>query len=94
MNDRRGFLLHSAMAALAFTPAARTLGAELQGSPTADPALLQRATALLDQAPLIDTHNDLPSAILEVSAGEPTLFDLALRQWKKWPSNCSAPSPR
>jgi membrane dipeptidase len=44
------------------------------------PTLLKRAESLLEQAPLIDTHNDLPSSILEVSAGDLTQLDLAVRQ--------------
>jgi membrane dipeptidase len=48
----------------------------------ASPALLKRAESLLNQAPLIDTHNDLPSSILEVSAGDLTQLDLAVRQPK------------
>lgn len=48
----------------------------------ADPALLERAGRLLDQAPLIDTHNDLPSMLIELSAGDLTQFDLTVRQPK------------
>jgi membrane dipeptidase len=33
-----------------------------------DPALLQRARAVLEAAPLIDGHNDLPSRLLEMAA--------------------------
>ena len=42
-----------------------------------DPKLLARAKSLLDQAPLIDTHNDLPSMFLETKAGDLTSFDMS-----------------
>lgn len=42
-----------------------------------DPALVARARALLVAAPLIDTHNDLPSMLLEVYKGDLTKTDLA-----------------
>jgi membrane dipeptidase len=41
----------------------------------ADPKLVARAKALLEQAPLIDTHNDLPSLVLELSAGDISKID-------------------
>lgn len=42
-----------------------------------DPKLLARAKALLEQAPLIDTHNDLPSMFLRTKAGDLTSFDMS-----------------
>jgi membrane dipeptidase len=39
--------------------------------------LLQRARTLLEKAPLIDTHNDLPTMLLETKAGDLTSFDLS-----------------
>jgi membrane dipeptidase len=42
-----------------------------------DPKLLARAKALLEQAPLIDTHNDLLSMFLETKAGDLTSFDMS-----------------
>ena len=39
--------------------------------------LLDRAKALLERAPLIDTHNDLPSMFLETKAGDLTSFDMS-----------------
>ncbi len=42
-----------------------------------DAKLLERAQALLEKAPLIDTHNDLPSMFLETKAGDLTAFDMA-----------------
>jgi membrane dipeptidase len=45
-----------------------------------DPKLLERAKALLEKAPLIDTHNDLPSDFLETKAGDLTSFDMTKPQ--------------
>lgn len=42
-----------------------------------DPKLLARAKALLEQAPLIDTRNDLPSMFLKTKAGDLTSFDMS-----------------
>lgn len=57
------------------------LGAALSLGQTAeDPALLARARALLAAAPLIDTHNDLPSMLLEKYRGDLTKVDLAAVQ--------------
>jgi membrane dipeptidase len=71
------------MSAAALSVVARAAGAAdaaLQAA--ASPALVKRAESLLEQAPLIDTHNDLPTSILEVSAGDLTHLDLAVRQPK------------
>lgn len=43
---------------------------------TPDPALLERARTLLATAPLIDTHNDLPTMLLEKHAADLTQVDL------------------
>lgn len=43
------------------------------------PALLDRARSLLQQAPLIHTHNDLPSMLLEAH-GDLTRFDMGKTQ--------------
>ena len=47
--------------------------------PDADPALLERARALLREHPLIDGHNDLPWTIRQDdrAAGDPDRYDLA-----------------
>ena len=45
-----------------------------------DPALLERAKAILAAAPLIDGHNDLPSVILDAAQGDVSRFDLRERQ--------------
>ena len=60
--------------------AAVVLGAALAGvvaGQEADPALVARARALLAEAPLIDTHNDLPTNLLEKYKGDLTKVDLA-----------------
>ncbi len=53
-----------------------SLAAEAQSMPK---DLLERARVLLLQAPLIDTHNDLPSMLLD-AGGDLTRFDLAKMQ--------------
>lgn len=53
--------------------------AQAEQSSAVSPALLDRARALLKQAPLIDTHNDLPSMLLE-GKGDLTKFDLGKTQ--------------
>lgn len=75
MNTRREFLAQTGMSAFALA-AARAWAAD------ADPALLKRALKLLEQAPFIDTHNDLPSMILELAAGDVSQFDLTKPQPK------------
>jgi membrane dipeptidase len=75
MTNRREFLAHSASAA-ALLAGARSLAAE----PEPATAFLRRAQALLEKAPLIDTHNDLPSMFLEQTAGDLSGFDLSVRQ--------------
>ena len=42
---------------------------------TAQQPELDRARRILEQSPIIDGHNDLPSAILEQGAGNPASFD-------------------
>lgn len=49
----------------------------IEDAPVPDPKMLDRAKALLDKAPLIDTHNDLPSMLLETKAGDLTSFDMS-----------------
>ena len=71
MTTRRTFLLQSAATAAALTAIGRAIAA---------PDLLKRAEALLEQAPLIDTHNDLPSMFLELSDGDLTRYDLSVPQ--------------
>ncbi|HUM13714.1 MAG TPA: dipeptidase [Myxococcaceae bacterium] len=47
---------------------------------TPDPRLLGQARSILQRAPLIDGHNDLPFALLERTGGDLTKVDLARRQ--------------
>ena len=81
MITRRTFLTRTALGAVTLTATAGGVAAIKAAVPaTPDPALLERARALLEQAPLIDTHNDLPSMFIELSAGDLTGFDLTVRQ--------------
>jgi membrane dipeptidase len=83
VTTRRTFLAQSAVGVAALAARGRALAAANDEPPAAvSPALLKRAESLLEQAPLIDTHNDLPSSILEVSAGDLTQLDLAVHQPK------------
>ena len=61
-------LMHRSLSALGMPQASQ--------SPTVSPELLDRARTLLRQAPFIDTHNDLPSLLLEAKA-DLTKFDLS-----------------
>jgi len=47
---------------------------------TPDPKLLERARSILQRAPLIDTHNDLPYSLFLKNAGDLTRVDLGKRQ--------------
>ena len=76
MTTRREFVSHAALSAVALSTGARALAAD--ASPNA--ALLDRARTLLERAPLIDTHNDLPSMFIELNGGDVTKFDLGVRQ--------------
>jgi membrane dipeptidase len=68
------------MSATAFTMLGRALAPAKADTPATDAALLARAESLLEQAPLIDTHNDLPTMFIEHSDGDLTPFDLSVRQ--------------
>src|SRR5688572_33353387 len=86
MSTRREFLSQStmgamgAMGAIAASPAI-AWAAESDASGVT-PTLLKRAQALLEKAPLIDTHNDLPSMFLELGSGDLTPYDLGKPQPK------------
>jgi membrane dipeptidase len=84
MTTRREFLASSVLSAISATQTARLFAAPSPqpGALVVSPALLERANGLLEKAPLIDTHNDLPSAVLEEGAGDLTKFDLSVRQPK------------
>lgn len=79
MTTRRVFLAQSALGAAVLTTAARALSAD--ATPAAsNSALLDRARVLLEKAPLIDTHNDLPTMFLQLNGGDVSKFDLGQRQ--------------
>jgi membrane dipeptidase len=56
------------------------LAAPLATAQEPDPALVARARAILDGAPLIDTHNDLPHMLIEKKGGEIAGLDLGVPQ--------------
>ena len=56
------------------------LVAPLAAAQETDPALLARARAILERAPLIDTHNDLPSMLIERKDGDLAGLDLGVVQ--------------
>jgi len=76
--------LSLAALALGLTLAAGGLAAPAADAGTTpaalDPKLLARARSILERAPLIDTHNDLPYALLEKTGGDLTKVDLGRRQ--------------
>lgn len=76
MTSRRRFLEQSCLLAGSALLAA---GAP-QASAGPDLALLDRAKSLLGRAPLIDTHNDLPSMLLELKGGDLSSIDLGQPQ--------------
>jgi membrane dipeptidase len=84
MTTRRTFLTQTAGATVALVAAKTAIAAAATADDTlsVDPILLKRAAVLLEQAPLIDTHNDLPSMLIDESAGDLTKFNLGLRQPK------------
>ena len=49
-------------------------------APEPDAALLARARAILEKAPFIDSHNDLPSMLLERYVGDIAKVDLGVAQ--------------
>lgn len=81
MITRRAFLAQTAVGAATLRAPAWAVAAVKSEAPAkTDPIFLERARALLEQAPLIDTHNDLPTMFIELSAGDLTRFDLSVRQ--------------
>ena len=78
MISRRRFLEQTSMFAGTAVLANSVLAGVAADDPLApDPKLLARAKSLLDQAPFIDTHNDLPTMFLETKAGDLTSFDMS-----------------
>lgn len=51
-----------------------------QDWPAPDPVLLERAKALLEEAPLIDGHNDIPTLLFEVFDGDLSRGDIGVVQ--------------
>jgi membrane dipeptidase len=79
MLSRRRFLAHTsvlasttALAEALFAPVAAGTAFE----PAPDSKLLDRAKALLERAPLIDTHNDLPKMLLTTRSDDLSKLDL------------------
>jgi membrane dipeptidase len=67
--------------ALIWTAAATAAPATpADAGPAPDPKLLERARSILQRAPLVDTHNDLPFALLEKTGGDLARVDLGKRQ--------------
>jgi len=56
------------------------LAAPVAAAQETDPALLARARAILARAPLIDTHNDLPSMLVDRKGGDLAGLDLGVVQ--------------
>jgi membrane dipeptidase len=54
------------------------LAAPFAAGQETDAAMLARARAILQQAPLIDTHNDLPSMLIERGGGDLAGLDLGV----------------
>lgn len=81
MITRRGFVAQSALAA-SFAVLAKSHAAFAFDTSSVDPKLLERAKTLLQKAPLIDTHNDLPTVLLETSAGDLSKIDFTQVQAK------------
>src|SRR5690242_16746123 len=82
--SRRTFLERGGLAAGALLLpreifAALSTDSSATGYQAPSAALLERARALLREAPFIDTHNDLPTAMLE-AGGDLSKFDLSKPQ--------------
>jgi len=88
MLSRRRFVAQASLVAGSASIAGSALSAwaadPAAGSPP-DARLLERARALLEQAPLIDGHNDLAAMFLRVSSDDLSQFDMG----KVQPSLCA-----
>ena len=62
------------------TVALAAAAAPPDGGTTVDPKLLERARSILQRAPLVDTHNDLPYALMLKTGGDLTKVDLGKLQ--------------
>jgi membrane dipeptidase len=81
--SRRRFLEEATLltgSAVLANSALASVHASMQDPLVPDPKLLERARTLLEMAPLIDTHNDLPTMFLETKAGDLTSFDMGIVQ--------------
>lgn len=72
LNTRREFMANVGLGAVALAASRKSFAAD-------ESALLKRAEKLLAQAPFIDTHNDLPSMIIELAGGDVAKYDLSVR---------------
>ena len=80
MISRRRFVEQTGLLAssvLLTGPLLSRIHASADDEAITDPALLARAKALLQKGPLIDTHNDLPSMLLETKAGDLSGLDMS-----------------
>ncbi len=80
MISRRRFIEHTSLmagSAVLASTLLQNIGLAADDASAPDPKLLERARALLKQAPLIDTHNDLPSMLIETKAGDLSSFDMS-----------------
>jgi membrane dipeptidase len=73
-------LTRAAAASLALLAASASPSRGQESWPAPDPKLLARAAALLEQSPLIDGHNDLPSKLLQRAGADPRRLDLTTPQ--------------
>jgi membrane dipeptidase len=88
MLSRRGFLSQSSLIAASTVLAGEVLAKDATSGArksAPDPKLLDRAKALLQQAPLIDGHNDLPRMLITTRAGDLSQLDMGRVQ----PSLCA-----
>jgi membrane dipeptidase len=76
--EQAGLATGSAVLSSALPIAAHAAFAD---EPVPDARLLAKAQALLDKEPFIDTHNDLPSMLLEAKGGDLTPYDLLKKQY-------------
>jgi len=80
--SRRRFLEQGSLAGFALLAQSLPgrVPAAIADEPAPDAKLLAKAQELLEKAPLIDAHNDLPTMLIEAKAGDLTAFDLSKRQ--------------
>lgn len=79
MLSRRRFITHASLVAGSAVLADSLVGGRATAAEpeaTVDPALLERAKALLERAPLIDGHNDLAAMFLHVYGDDLSRLDM------------------